>query len=81
MSEKLLDLGFERGNWLSTNKSQRVANTHLTLWKDFLATVDSQVAKHTVGAAAAVLAAALLVQDSRLSLEIVQSHADEQRSG
>ncbi len=35
----------------------------------------------TVGVAAVVLASALLVQDSRLSLEIVQSHADEQRSG
>ncbi|MCZ6655257.1 MAG: hypothetical protein O7D91_19800 [Planctomycetota bacterium] len=31
--------------------------------------------------ATVVLAAAQLVQDSRLSLEIVQSHADEQRSG
>ena len=37
--EKLLDLGFERGNWLATNKSQRVANPDLALWKEFLATV------------------------------------------
>lgn len=35
----------------------------------------------TVGVAAVVLAAAKLVQDSRLSLEIIQSHADEQQSG
>ena len=37
--QKLLDLGFERGNWLPAKKSQRVANVDVALWKDFLATV------------------------------------------
>ena len=37
--DKLLGLGFERGNWLPAKKSKRVANADVALWKDFLATV------------------------------------------
>ena len=38
--EQLLDLGFERGRWLPTNRSERVANSDISLWEEFLATVD-----------------------------------------
>jgi len=38
--EELLDLGFERGQWLPAGASEIFANGEISLWEDFLATVD-----------------------------------------
>ena len=38
--EPLLDLGFERGNWPVAGEKLTVSSKDLSLWNDFLATVD-----------------------------------------